>query len=227
MSLNAARQCAKRLFRVRHVTDPNASRQVGLLHGQHKEWILKWLTAARCVGIVALLTLVSIAFHEFGHFIVYRLGGCPVRITLQSVRPIGHVSPPLNLLALAAGPAFTLIAAIVCLYLARRRPHFFWVTAAFINAAALRLLPLTIDMIRAIGKTTPFSDEGDLVIAITTNPINRVLLLLIIFAVFFCLAVASARLFNFQKHRALKIAGIYCLSLSVGIGVVLTDELLR
>jgi fumarate reductase subunit D len=192
-----------------------------------KEWRLKWLIAATRVGIIALLTLASIAFHEFGHFIVYRLGGYPVRITLQSVRPVGDVSPPLNLLALAAGPAFNLIAAVVCLLLARRRPTFFWITAAFINAATLRLFPLIMDIIRAIEKTTPFSDEGHLVIAITTNPICRVILLLIIFAVFFSLAAVIARLYNFRNHRAAKLAGIYCLSLGVALGVVLTDELLK
>jgi hypothetical protein len=53
---------------------------------------LKARTTAQRVGIVVLLTLASIAFHEFGHFVVYRLEDCPVRITLQSVRPIGNVS---------------------------------------------------------------------------------------------------------------------------------------
>jgi len=70
-------------------------------------------------GRAEQLSLAAIVFHELGHFIVYCLRGCPVRITLQSVRPIGNVSAPLNDLALASGPAFSLLAAIVCLLVAR------------------------------------------------------------------------------------------------------------
>jgi hypothetical protein len=136
---------------------------------------VKSATLAYHSSIVVLLAIISIAFHELGHFIVYRLAGRPVRITLQSVRPIGNVSTPLNLLAPAAGPAFSLIAALVCLFEAWRRRSLFWVTAAFTNAT-LRLFPLVMDIVRAIEKTTPFSDEGDVVIAITTNPAARAIL---------------------------------------------------
>jgi hypothetical protein len=188
---------------------------------------VKLPTAASRTGIVVLLTLASIAFHESGHFIVYWLGDCPVRITLQSVRPIGDVSPRLNLLALAAGPAFSFTAAVVCLIRARRHPTFFWVTAAFINAATLRLFPLTMDVARAIKSAKPFSDEGNVVIAITTNPIHRAMLLLLIFAAFSSLAAMSARLYDFKKHCVAKVAGIYLLSLGVGIAMVLADEFLR
>jgi hypothetical protein len=187
---------------------------------------LKPATMAQRAGIVLLLTLASIAFHELGHFIVYRLGRCAVRITLQSVRPIGSVSAPLNHLALAAGPAFSLIAALVCLFLAWRRPSFFCVTAAFTNST-LRLFPLTMDVLRAIKKAHPFSDEGNLVITITTNLAGRVILLLGVFAVFLSLSVVAARLYNFEKHRDAKVVGIYFLSLAACIAVVLIDELLR
>jgi hypothetical protein len=185
---------------------------------------LKPATIAQRAGLVALLTIAAIAFHEFGHFIVYRIGGCPVRITLQSVRPIGNVSGPLNDLALAAGPAFSLIAAVVCLVLARRSPSFFWVTAAFTNAT-LRLFPLMMDVLRVFEKAAPFSDEGNLAITITTNPAGRVVLLLSVFAVFISLTLVVARLYNFVKHSAAKIVGIYFLSLATGIAVVLIDEL--
>jgi hypothetical protein len=181
---------------------------------------------AQRAGIVVLLTLVAIAFHELGHFVVYQLGGCPVRITLQSVRPIGNVSASLNDLALAAGPAFTLIAAIVCLLVARHRPSFFWVTAAFTNAT-LRLFPLTMDVLRAIKKAVPFSDEGNLAITITPSPAGRVIPLLGVFAVFLLLSVVIARLYDFQRHRTAKVVGIYILSLAACIAIVLIDELLR
>jgi hypothetical protein len=187
---------------------------------------LKSETIAQRVGIVVLFALTSIAFHELGHFIVYRLGGCPVRITLQSVRPIGYVSAPLDHLALAAGPAFSLIAAVVCLFLAWRRPSFFWVTAAFTNAT-LRLFPLAMDMSRVIEKAEPFSDEGNLALAITTNRAGRVTFLLVAFIIFLSLTVVVARRYNFEKHRAAKVVGIYLLSLAAGIAVVLIDELLR
>jgi len=187
---------------------------------------MKSVTIAQRLGIVVLLAIVSIVVHEFGHFIVYRLAGCPVRITLQSVRPTGHVSAPLSLLALAAGPAFSLIAAVLCLLLAWRRPSFFWVTAAFTNAT-LRLFPLVMDIVQAIAKTTPFSDEGDVVIAITTNPGARAVLLLGVFAVFLSLTVMVARRYRFEKHRAAKIVGIYLLSLAVGIAILLIDGMLH
>jgi hypothetical protein len=187
---------------------------------------VKSATLAYRLSIVVLLAIISIVLHELGHFIVYRLAGCPVRITLQSVRPIGNVSTPLNLLALAAGPAFSLIAALVCLFVGWRRQSFFWVTAAFTNAT-LRLFPLVMDIARAIEKTTPFSDEGDAVIAITTNPAARAILLLGIFSGFFSLAVVVARRYSFEKHRAAKSVGIYLLSLAVGIAVLLIDEILH
>jgi hypothetical protein len=181
---------------------------------------------AQRAGLVVLLTIAAIAFHECGHFIVYRLGGCPVRITLQSVRPIGDVSAPLNDLALAAGPAFSLIAGVVCLVLARRHPSFFWVTAAFTNAT-LRLFPLIIDVLRVFEKAAPFSDEGNIAITITPNPAGRLILLLIIFTVFLSLTVVVPRLYDFVKHCAAKVVGIYFLSLATGIAVVLIDELLH
>lgn len=187
---------------------------------------MKSTSTAERAGIVVLLSLASIAFHELGHFIVYRLGGCPVRITLQSVRPIGDVSAALNNLALAAGPAFSLIAGVTLLLVAFRRPSFFWVTAAFTNAS-LRLFPLVMDISRAIKKAQPFSDEGNLVLAITTNPAGRVILLLAIFTVFLSLTIVVARRYNFEKHGTAKVVGIYFLSLAVGIAVVLIDELLR
>ena len=187
---------------------------------------MKSATLAYHLRIVVLLAIISIVLHELGHFIVYRLAACPVRITLQSVRPIGNVSTPLNLLALAAGPAFSLIAALVCLFVAWRGQSFLWVTAAFTNAT-LRLFPLVMDIVRAIGKTTPFSDEGDVVIAITTNPAARAILLLGIFSGFFSLAVVVARRYSSEKHRAAKSAGIYLLSLAVGIAVLLIDEMLH
>jgi hypothetical protein len=187
---------------------------------------LKPAPTAQRAGLVVLLTIAAIAFHEFGHFIVYWIGGCPVKITLQSVRPIGNVSAPLNDLALAAGPAFSLIAALVCLVLARRRPSFFWATAAFTNAT-LRLFPLIMDVLRVFEKAAPFSDEGNIAITITTTPAGRVFLLLGIFAVFLSVTIVVARLYDFVKYSAAKLVGIYFLSLATGIAVVLIDELLR
>ena len=109
-----------------------------------------------------------------------------------------------NDLALAAGPAFSLIAAIVCLFVARHRPSFFWVTAAFTNATLI-LFPLTMDVLRAIKKAVPFSDEGNLAITITTSSAGRVIFLLGICAVFLLLTVVIARLYDFQRHRTAKV----------------------
>jgi hypothetical protein len=107
----------------------------------------------RRVGIIVLLSLVSIALHELGHYTVYKFANIPVHITLQSVRPIAPVSGPVAVLGLAAGPVFSLITAVACLLIARHRPSFLWVTAAFTNAT-LRLFPCALDLARTAGITT-------------------------------------------------------------------------
>jgi hypothetical protein len=89
------------------------------------------------------------------------------------------------------------------------------------------LFPLVLDIVQAIEKTTPFSDEGDVVLAITTSPGARVALLLGVFAVFLSLTVVVSRCYRFEKYRAAKIVGIYLLSLAVGIAIVLIDEMLH
>jgi hypothetical protein len=183
-------------------------------------------SVAQRAGMIVLLTLVSIALHETGHFLVYKIGGYPVRITLQSVRPIGQVSPQLDHVALAAGPGFSAIVAVICLLIARNRPSFFWVTAAFTNAT-LRLFPLTMDVFRAISNAKPFSDEGDVALAITTHPAGRALLVVGAIAIFVLLGVMAARRYGFEKHRVTKSVGVYLLSLSIGIAVVVVDELLK
>jgi hypothetical protein len=181
---------------------------------------------ARRSAIVVILTLASIAVHECGHFLVYKIAGYPVQITLQSVQPIGYVNPRLNYVALAAGPAFSLIAAVSCLLIARRRPSFIWATAAFTNAT-LRIFPLTMDLLRAIKGAKPFSDEGNVAIAMTTLPGGRATLVLGVMAIFVCLSVIAARHYHFEKHQVAKSVTIYLLSLSVGIAVVVVDELLK
>lgn len=178
------------------------------------------------LGIVALLSLVSIPLHEFGHYTVYRLAGIPVHITLQSVRPVAPVSGPIGVLGSAAGPAFSLIAALISLVVAQYHPGFFWATAAFTNAT-LRLFPCSLDLLRAVQKDTPFSDEGDIALAVTHSPITRVLVILGVLVVAAVLAVLAARQYSFPKYKALKVIGIYLLSLAVGICVVLVDGMLH
>ena len=60
---------------------------------------LKSLTIGHRIGIIIVLTLFSIALHEFGHFIVYSLAGVPVHVSLQSVRPTGNVDASLDRIA--------------------------------------------------------------------------------------------------------------------------------
>jgi hypothetical protein len=83
------------------------------------------------------------------------------------------------------------------------------------------------DVLRAIKKAHPFSDEGNLVVTITTNLAGRMILLLGVFAVFLSMTIVVVRLYNFEKHRDAKVVGIYFLSLAACIAVVLIDELLR
>lgn len=179
------------------------------------------------VGIVALLTLVAIAIHESGHFIVYKLGGYPVRVSLQSVRPIGPVDPRWNTVALAAGPAMSVAAALLFLCLARRHQYgFAWVTAAFTNAS-LRTFPCTMDLVRALQGAHPFSDEGDVILAFTAATAQRTIAVGILLVAYVSLTIVVGRRYDFTRYRGLKTAGVYLLSLAVGITVVIVDELLH
>lgn len=73
----------------------------------------------------------------------------------------------------------------------------------------------------------PFSDEGDVAVALTHSIVARCFLILCVFAVSAILTVLAARQYRFQKHSMLKVLGIYLLSLGIGIGVVLVDGLLH
>jgi hypothetical protein len=180
----------------------------------------------RRASVVVLLTLVSIVIHEFGHFLVYRLGGCPVTVTLQSVRAAAPVDASLDGWAKAAGPALSLLAGSVCLLVARRRPSFTWATAALTNSS-LRLFPLVMDITRAVKGATPFSDEGDVARAFASTAVGRLSVLAVPVALSVLLTVLAGREYPFRSHRILKVTGVYLLSLAVGIGVVILDELLR
>ena len=122
------------------------------------------------------------------------------------------------------GPLVSLCLAIIFLVIAQRRSSFAWATAAFTNAS-LRVLPCSIDLVRAHGGRT-FSDEGDLALGIASGSAGRAALVLVWWLPFVVLTVLSARAFPFDRHRWLKVGGVYVLSLSVGILAVLLDELL-
>ena len=82
------------------------------------------------------------------------------------------------------------------------------------------------DLQRAFVGGTPFSDEGDVAAALNHSLIARCFLVLCWLAVSAILTLLAARQYRFQKHGALKVVGIYLLSLTVGLAVVLVDELL-
>lgn len=180
---------------------------------------------SRRFGMIVFLSLGSISLHELGHYIVYWFANIPVHITLQSVRPITPISGPVVVLGLAAGPACSLVAALACLVIVQHHPGFFWPTAAFTNAT-IRLFPCTMDLLRAFSGGAPFSDEGDVAVALTHSLIARCLLILCVLAAAASLTVLAARQYRFQKQSVLKVLGIYLLSLGVGIGVLLVDGLL-
>lgn len=180
----------------------------------------------RRLGVIVFLSLVSIILHELGHYCVYRWANIAVHITLQSVSPITPVSGAVAVLGLAAGPVFSVVAAMACLLIAQQRHGFFWPTAAFTNAS-IRLFPCAMDLLRAFSGGTPFSDEGNIALALTHSLIVRCLLILCVFAVSGILTVLAARQYRFQKHSLVKVLGIYLLSLGVGIGVVVIDGLLH
>jgi hypothetical protein len=180
----------------------------------------------RRAAVVAVLTLASVAIHEFGHYVVYALAGYPVVVTLQSVRPVAAVAGTLDHLAKLAGPAFSFLAAAVCLVVAHRRQSFAWATAALTNAS-LRLFPLAMDVLRAIKRAPAFSDEGEVALALTAASSRRLSLLALPIALSILLTALAAREYRFERRGALKAGAIYLLSLAVGIGVVVVDELVR
>ena len=181
---------------------------------------------ARRVVIIVVLALGSIAIHEFGHFVVYKAARVPVHVTLQSVRAVGYVDPVVDLWGKFAGPALSWIAAVGFLAVARRKPGFVWTTASFTNAS-LRLFPCAMDLLRAFKNAKPFSDEGDIALAISKGAHGRELIVLAALGLSFVLTVLAARHYHFTGKGRLKAVGIYLLSLAVGIGVVLVDELTR
>jgi hypothetical protein len=178
------------------------------------------------VGAVVLLTLAAIVIHETGHFLVYAAAGYPTKITLQSVSPVGEVDPILDHWAMLAGPVLSWVSAVIFLLVATRRPAFGWAAAAFTNAS-LRLFPCVMDLTRALTNGHPFSDEGNVAMAITTSAAGRSAIVLLAIAVSVTLMVAAAKRFRFARWGALKSIGIYALSLAVGIAVIIADELLR
>jgi len=187
---------------------------------------VNWSTTVRRTAIVVLLTLASIVVHELGHFVVYKIAGIPVKISLQSVRPVGPVSPQVDRMAKAGGPTFSVVAAILCLVLVCYGSAFVWVTAAFTNAP-IRLFPSVMDLVHAVKGVRPFSDEGDLALSWTTDPTGRTLLVMAPLVLYVALTVAAGQRFRFAKQRLTALIGIYLLSLGVDIGVVLIDEALH
>jgi hypothetical protein len=177
-------------------------------------------------AVLGLLTLAAIVIHETGHFLVYWAAGVPVRITLQSVHAAGPVPPRIDHWALVAGPVFSCLAAGACLLATRKNPGFFWSSAAFTNAS-LRLFPMAMDIVRAVHAGQPFSDEGNIVLALTSKPATRVLLLSLAALVPLILTVFAARTYRFANRPILRTVGIYLYTLAIGIGVVIADELLH
>jgi hypothetical protein len=187
---------------------------------------LESLTIGQHIGIIVGLTLFSIALHEFGHFIVYSLAGVPVHVSLQSVRPTGRVDASLDHWAKFAGPGFSWLTAITLLAIGARHPGFGWTTASFTNAS-IRLFPSVMDFVRAAKGTAPFSDEGDVALALTKSSSGRASLILLAIAVSLMLTVLAARQYRFVGKPVLKSCAVYVLSLTVGIVVVIADELVN
>src|SRR5262245_22733794 len=174
---------------------------------------------------VAGLSAGAIVLHELGHRAVFFLTGTPARMGFQRVDPTVPVSHSLWLWGKAGGPVLTLVVAAVLLGIARRRDSFAWATAAFTNAS-LRLFPLTVDLVRAIRGAPPFSDEGELVSALTPSIAGRVGGILAGWLVFGTLSLLAARTFPFRQRRWLGVSAVYLGSLAVGIGAAVADELL-
>jgi len=89
------------------------------------------------------------------------------------------------------GPLVTLLLSAVLVAVARRHRTFVWATAAF-TQASLRLFPLAFDLVRAARGAAPFSDEGELALAVSTPIPVRVALVFVASAAFGALMVPGA-----------------------------------
>jgi len=177
------------------------------------------------IGTIVLLSLVAIVLHEAGHFLVYKAAGVPVRITLQSVRPVGPVDPTVDFFGKLAGPVASWILAAFLLWGVHRQ-GFGWATAAFTNAS-LRMFPLVMDLLRAAKGAVPFSDEGDVALAFTGSPAGRFAIVSLAMLVSLILSVLAANRYRFTRRAAIQAFGVYALSLACGIAVVIVDELIH
>ena len=176
-------------------------------------------------GIVVGMSIVAIELHEMGHLLAYRLMGYSATMSLQRVMPVPDVPTGVDQIAKLAGPVASFIAAAVFYVWARQRSNFALTTAAFTNAT-LRLFPLIMDIRRAIDLSTPFSDEGEVALALAHSAGGRIAVLLVFVALSLVLALAAARAFPFPRYRVFKVLGVYAVSLCIGISVLLTDELM-
>jgi len=82
-------------------------------------------------------------------------------------------------------------------------------------------------LLRVFQGGTPFSDEGDFALALVHSRVARSVVILCFFTIAAILTALVARQYHFQKYGALKVVGIYLLSLAVGIGVLIVDGLLH
>ena len=178
------------------------------------------MQVARRAGTVAVLAWLAIEIHEAGHWLAYRALGHSAWLSFQRVTPTGAVPTAHDFVAKLAGPLVSLTAAALGLLVARHRPTFGWVTAAFTNAS-LRLFPLVMDIIRALRGARPFSDEGEIGIALGA----RLGTLVVFLTVAGALSFFAARLYRFDRPVP-KVALIYLGSFAIGIATVLADDFL-
>lgn len=186
---------------------------------------MKSNSVLRLLLIIVLLTWGAIELHELGHFTTYILFGYHARMSLQRVTPVGDVPAWIDHWAKFAGPAVSLLTGAILLLVARQSHGFAWVTASFTNAS-LRLFPCVMDFNRAVRGSRPFSDEGEVALAFTSSALGRSALILLVIGISLGLTVFAARQYRFQSKPIVKSLLVYVLSLTVGIGVVILDELL-
>lgn len=187
--------------------------------------VLPGVSALRRAGSVVLLAALAIEVHELGHRAVFWLTGTPARMGFQRVDPTVPVSHALWLWGKAGGPLVTLVLSLLLVAVARRQRTFAWATAAF-TQASLRLFPLAFDLSRAVRGAAPFSDEGELALAVSAAVPVRVALVTGACVVFGTLTVLAARTFPSGRRRWLGVAAVYVGSLAIGICAAVTDDLL-
>jgi hypothetical protein len=182
---------------------------------------------ARIVQVPATVIFCGIAavvIHELSHAIVYWIGGFSAWISFQRVHVGPDVPKSYELLANAAGPVGTWIAAAVFYKISQSRNTFFWRTMTFSNAT-LRIIPSMIAIARTLMRSEHgFSDEGFIAFALAHSVPGRLGLLLPMLSVSIVGTWFAGKTYRFDGWRKLWLFPIFLASYSMMFFAFMLDQ---